>query len=148
MSKLSGDNVAQDKSFNLSATLTSVFVTLVLLANIVSTKIVSIAGWAFDAGTLLYPLTFAVKDLIQKRYGRQAARKVIWITFGLLAFAFATLYVVSLLPADATWLNQDAYNAILTPLGRIVVASIVAGVISELLDTQVFSWLWHKTGQL
>lgn len=135
-------------SFGLGAILSSIFVTLVLLSNIVSVKIVAFMGWAFDAGTIMYPITFALKDMIQKRFGRKAARKVIWTTYGLMAFAFFMFWLVSIIPADPSWHNSEAFNLILAPMGRIVLASITAGIISELLDTKVFSLLWKKFNQL
>ena len=138
----------EEDTFGLASILSSIFVSLVLLSNILSTKIISIAGLANDAGTLIYPFTFVVKDLIQKRYGRAAARKVIYTAYGTLLFAFAAFWVVGQIPADPSWMNQEAYDAILTPFGRLVFASITAGVISELLDTKVFSYLWSKTGQV
>ena len=140
--------ITENDGFGLAPILTSTFVSLVLLSNILSTKIISIAGLANDAGTLLYPFTFVVKDLIQKRYGRAAARKVIYTAYGTLLFAYAMFWLVGIIPSDPSWLNQDAYDAILTPFGRLVMASITAGVISELLDTKVFSYLWQKTGQI
>ena len=136
--------ITENDGFGLAPILTSTFVSLVLLSNILSTKIISIAGLANDAGTLLYPFTFVVKDLIQKRYGRAAARKVIYTAYGTLFFAYAMFWLVGIIPSDPSWLNQDAYDAILTPFGRLVMASITAGVISELLDTKVFSYLWQK----
>lgn len=145
MSKLSPK---YSDTFGMASVLSSVFASLVLLANVLSTKIITIAGLANDAGTLVYPFTFVVKDIIQKKYGRKAARSVIWTTYGILAFAFASFWFVGKLPADPSWFNQEAYDAILTPFGRLVLASIVAGVISELLDTKVFSYLWQKTGQV
>ena len=128
MSKLSGDTVAHNNDFSLGALLSAGFVTLILLSNIASTKVVSVLGWAFDAGTIMYPITFALKDLIQKRYGRSAARKVIRTSYGLMAFAFLVFWVVGLMPSDPSWLNQEAYDKILTPMGRIVLASIIAGI--------------------
>ena len=138
----------QTDTFGLASILSAIFVSLVLLANILSTKIITIFGLASDAGTLIYPFTFMVKDLIQKKYGRKVARKVIYTAYSVLLFAFITFYIVGKIPPDPSWQFQGAYEVILAPFGRLVVASIVAGVISELLDTKVFSELWKRTGQI
>lgn len=137
-----------NSTLTLAMSLSSLFVVLVVLSNVLSTKIITIAGLANDAGTLIYPFTFVIKDLIQKRYGRKVARKIIYIAYSALLFSFASFWAVGKIPSDPSWVNQDAYDAILTPFGRLVLASIVAGVISELLDTKVFSVLWKKTGQI
>jgi hypothetical protein len=49
---------------------------------------------------------------------------------------------------DPAWTYQAAYEQILLPVGRIVLASIIAQIISELVDTEIFSWLYKKTGEL
>lgn len=137
-----------NETLSLAMTLSSLFVVLIVVANVLSTKIITVAGLANDAGTLIYPFTFVIKDLIQKRYGRKTARKVIYVAYGALLFSFISFWVVGQIPPDVSWPNQEAYDAILTPFGRLVAASIIAGVISELLDTKVFSILWQKTGQV
>lgn len=138
-----------EKSPQMSmAYLSSIFTSLVLLSNILSTKLITIAGLANDAGTLIYPFTFVVKDLIQKKYGRKVARQIIYTAYGILVFSFLSFWIVGNLPAEESWLNQEAYNSILMPFGRLVAASVIAGIISELLDTKVFSILWRKTRQV
>jgi len=133
---------------SLSAALASAFISLILLSNILSVKIISLLGLAMDAGTLLYPLTFAVKDIIQKKFGRKAARTTIWTSYGIMAFAFAVFWIVSKMPPDTSWGNNEAFVMTLAPMGRLVVASITAGLLSELLDTAVFSKLWARFNQL
>jgi len=112
-----------------------------MLADVMSLKIALVAGLSVDAGTFIYPLTFTLRDLVHKAIGRRTARVLI-VTAGVinvvmaLAFAFAAW-----LPSDPAVGAQEAFGAVLAPVWRIVAASIVAEVIAELTDTEVYH-LW------
>lgn len=112
-----------------------------MLADIMSLKIASVAGFSVDAGTFIYPFTFTLRDLVHKLLGRTAARSVVVIA-GCINLAMAGLLAFAAwLPADPTWPLQREFAAVLTPVWRIVAASIVAEVLSELVDTEVYH-LW------
>jgi len=117
--------------------ITALFVTVLVVSNIASSaKIIdwgfSIFGirFAFDAGTLLFPVSYIFGDILTEVYGYRRSRRVIWIGFlclGLSAFVF---WIVRLLPGEATWqqnAGQAAYNAILGGMssGGIVLASLL-----------------------
>lgn len=120
-----------------------------LVADIGSLKIASIAGWAVDAGTFVYPITFTIRDLIHKRLGKKAARTTILLAAGVNLFMAAYFWLISLLPPDASWAvwegssvtMNDAFARVLSPAWTIVIASILAEVASELIDTEVYH-LW------
>ena len=114
----------------------SVYVAAQLLSDIASLKITQIAGFSMDAGTFIYPLTFTIRDLIHKRLGKTAARTVI-----ILAAVF--FHFTAWLPQDPSWGLAEEFSAILGPVWRIVIASIVAEVFSELLDTEIYH-LWQS----
>jgi uncharacterized integral membrane protein (TIGR00697 family) len=94
-----------------------------------------------DVGTLTYPLTFTLRDLVHKLLGRSAARTVI-ISAAAINLAMAGLFALAAwLPPDPQWTLQSEFAAVLTPVWRIVLASIVAELISELVDTEAYH-LW------
>jgi queuosine precursor transporter len=112
-----------------------------MLSDVLSLKIALVAGFSIDAGTFVYPFTFTLRDLVHKLLGRSAARAVIvaaaainLVMAGLFAFA-------AWLPPDPTWTLQSEFAAVLTPVWRIVVASIAAELVSEFTDTEVYH-LW------
>ncbi|MGC9350043.1 MAG: queuosine precursor transporter [Anaerolineae bacterium] len=112
-----------------------------MLADIGSLKIAWVAGFSIDGGTFIYPFTFTLRDMVHKLLGRKAARTVIVaaaVVNLLMALFFAFL---TLLPPDPSWPLQQAFADVLNPVWRIVVASIVAEVVSELLDTEIYQ-LW------
>lgn len=120
---------------------TSIYIAAQILADITSLKIVSIFGRSVDAGTLIYPLTFTIRDLVHKVAGRRAARIII-ITAAIINLAMAGLFwIVSRLPYDPTAGPQPDWDSVLAPVWRIVIASILAEVFSELTDTEIYH-LW------
>ncbi len=119
----------------------SLYVAAQLLSDIASLKITLIAGFSMDAGTFIYPLTFTIRDLIHKRLGKQVARTVIIIAAGINLFMALFLQFTAWLPQDPSWGLGQEFAAVLAPVWRIVIASIVAEVISELIDTEIYH-LW------
>ena len=111
-----------------------------LVADITSLKIGTAFGRAVDMGTWIYPVTFTLRDLVHKALGRRAARTLV-VTAAAVNLAMAAyLHWVARQPSDASYPLGEEFAAVLGPLWRIVVASIVAEVVSELLDTEVYHW--------
>ncbi len=129
--------------------LTGTYIAAQMLSDIGSLKIASVAGWAVDAGTFIYPITFTIRDLIHKRLGKAAARTTILLAAGVNLVMAAYFWLVSLLPPDSSWAvwegasvsMNDAFARVLSPAWTIVIASILAEVVCELIDTEVYH-LW------
>ena len=121
----------------------SIYIAAQLLSDIASLKITSIAGFSMDAGTFIYPLTFTIRDLVHKRLGKQVARKIIILAAGINLFMALFFQFTAWLPQDPSWGLGREFAAVLGPVWRIVIASIVAEVISELLDTEIYH-LWQN----
>ena len=116
-----------------------------MLADIASLRIVLLAGMSIDAGTFIYPLTFTLRDLVHKTAGIKAARALI-ITAAVINIIMAGFFwFVSKLPADPQVGPQLEFAAVLSPVWRIVFASIVAEVLSELIDTEAYRFGWRKS---
>lgn len=117
------------------------YVAAQMLADISSLKIVSIMGLAMDAGTFVYPITFTLRDLVHKAVGARGARILI-ISAAVINLFMAGLFAfVAHLPGDPSVGPQQAFGQVLSPVWRITVASIVAEVASELVDTEIYR-LW------
>jgi uncharacterized integral membrane protein (TIGR00697 family) len=115
-----------------------------VVSDIASVKIGSTFGRAVDMGTFIYPITFTLRDVVHKALGRRAARTLI-VTAAIVNIAMA-LYLqwAARVPADESYPLDEEFRAILGPLWRIVVASIIAEVVSELLDTEVYHWFVRR----
>lgn len=121
----------------------SLYIAAQLLADIASLKITLIAGFSMDAGTFIYPLTFTIRDLIHKRLGKQVARQVIILAAGINLFMAFFFQFTAWLPQDPSWGLGREFAALLGPVWRIVIASIAAEVVSELIDTEIYH-LWQN----
>ncbi len=121
----------------------ALYIAAQLLSDIASLKITLIAGFSMDAGTFIYPLTFTIRDLIHKRLGKLAARKIIILAAGINLFMALFFHFIAWLPQDPTWGLAKEFSAILGPVWRIVIASIIAEVFSELIDTEIYH-LWQS----
>lgn len=116
----------------------SIYIAAQLLSDIGSLKIALIGGFSIDAGTFIYPLTFTIRDLVHKQLGKTAARTVIVLAAAINLFMVVFFHFAAWLPQDPSWGLGKEFSTILGPVWRIVIASIVAEVISELIDTEVY----------
>lgn len=111
-----------------------------MLADIASLKIGVVAGLAVDMGTFIYPITFTLRDVVHKVLGKRNAQVLIIMAGVINLFMAAYLMWVASVPGDPQWGLTDEFSRILAPVWRIVIASIAAELVSELLDTEVYHW--------
>jgi queuosine precursor transporter len=118
----------------------SAYIGAQMLADIASLKIGVVFGLAVDMGTFIYPATFTLRDLVHKILGKRNAQ-VLVIAAGVINLGMA-LYLLWIagIPEDPSWGLGQEFSAILAPVWRLVLASIAAEVVSELVDTEVYHW--------
>ncbi len=154
------------KSYRYLTPVTAIFVTVLIVSNIASSaKIVDLGfgilgvRMAFDAGTILFPISYIFGDILTEVYGYKNSRSVIWTGFFCLALASATFWAVSHLPGESTWqgyAGDAAYNAVLGGMssGGIVLASLAAYAMGEFSNSFILAkmkvltqgrWLWTRT---
>ncbi|MFN2144811.1 MAG: queuosine precursor transporter [Anaerolineales bacterium] len=122
----------------------SAYIAAQMLADIASLKIGVVAGLAVDMGTFIYPITFTLRDVVHKVLGKRNTRVLI-IAAGVINL-FMSLYLrwAASVPGDPQWGLNAEFSAILAPVWRIVIASIAAELVSELLDTEIYHWFVTK----
>lgn len=113
------------------------FVTTLLVSNIVSVKIVSVGWLTFDAGTVLFPLAYIVGDIITEVYGYRRTRRLIYSGVAALMLMTLTFWVVQLLPADSSWTGQAAFESTLGVVWRLAIGSVVALFVGEIMNAYV-----------
>jgi queuosine precursor transporter len=111
-----------------------------MLADVASLKIGVVVGLAVDMGTFIYPITFTLRDMAHKVIGKRNTQALIVAAAVVNLFMALYLMWAAAVPGDPDWGLTAEFSAILSPLWRIVVASIVAEVVSELVDTEVYHW--------
>lgn len=122
--------------------LVSMYVTMQLLADISVLKIVQIGTFTAAAGIFTYPITFTLRDMVHKALGKKATKTLILSAAGANLFMAVLFWFISTLP----YANPDApdWNSVLGPVWRIVLASIVAEVIAQFADTELYSFWVNK----
>lgn len=123
-----------------------IFTTCLVIANIISVKVVAIGGWPVPAGIIAYPLTFLLTDVIAELYGRRVATKVVWAGFGASLLMVLLVFVARVLPPASFWHHQPAYEAIFGVVPRIVLASMIAYLVSQHHDVFSFHFWRRRTG--
>lgn len=113
------------------------FVTTLLVSNIVSVKIVSVGWFTFDAGTVLFPLAYIVGDIITEVYGYRRMRRLIYNGVAALMLMTLTFWVVQLLPVDSSWTGQAAFESTLGVVWRLAIGSVVALFVGEIMNAYV-----------
>jgi hypothetical protein len=123
------------------------YVAAQMLADIGSLRIIDVGGSAVDAGTLIYPFTFTLRDLVHKIAGKSAARTLIFLAAGINVFMAGFFWLVANLPPDSFTGPQLEFGIALSPVWGIVVASIAAEVVAELIDTEAYSRWASRFGE-
>ena len=120
-----------------------IFIALQMLSDILSLRIINIAGLSIDGGTIIYPLVFTVRDLFHKIAGKNNSRFIVILAAFVNVFMVALFWLIASLPADLSIGEQREFGLVLLPSWRIVVASIVAEIVAGLLDGEIYS-LWER----
>ncbi|GIT15965.1 MAG: hypothetical protein CM1200mP37_5460 [Chloroflexota bacterium] len=123
--------------------LSMIFAALLLVANVTAVKIIAVGTEGIDAGILAYPFTFLISDVISEIYGRKITSKIIWMGFVVSLIMVAMFYIAGQLPAAGFWEDQRAYDQILGSVPRIVLASMIAYLVSQHHDVIAFH-MWKK----
>ena len=133
----------------------AVFVTALVVSNIIAVKLVEVSGRVFPAGLVIFPLSYVLGDVLTEVYGIKAARRVIWLGFACNLLALGAIQAAIHLPAADFWQeNQAAYEQILGTTWRLFLASLAAYIVGELANAYVLAymkgatrgrWLWTRT---
>lgn len=126
------------------AILVSLFSGSLVLAAILATKIITVAGLTVPAGVLAYALTFICTDVIGEIWGKQRAREVVGAGFLTLIGAFGLIQVALHWPPAGFWQGQEAFAAVLSTTPRIILGSLTAYLVSQLIDV----WIFHACKRL
>lgn len=129
----------QKKQLHIYEMLAGLFVMTLIVSNIASIKVVAIGPLVFDAGTILFPLSYIVGDIVTEVYGYRKMRSLLYVGVVSLILTMTTFWVVQILPASPDWPNQVAYESILGVVWRIVLASVTALFLGEIMNAYVMA---------
>jgi len=142
------------KQYKYFDVILGLFVAVLLISNIASTKIIAVWKFTFDGGTILFPLSYIFGDILTEVYGYRKARKAIWVGFFSAFLMSLVLWVIGILKPAQGWDLQSAYLSILGQAPRIVGASLIAYFAGEFINSFILAklkiatkgrWLWIRT---
>lgn len=152
------------KSYRYYDTIAALFVTTLLISNMLSSaKIIDLGinlgslALVFDAGTLIFPISYIFGDILTEIYGYKRSRRVIWFGFGAMLLMGFFVWLAGILPGEPQWetyAGQAAYESILGGISGLMVASVLAYWLGEFSNSYVLAkmkiatagrWVWART---
>lgn len=135
--------------FDFLIIITALLITCYLTANIMAVKLVEIFGvtW-FDAGTITFPLTYMLGDVLTEVWGFKTAKKVIYLAFVCNVILVIATYIGTLLPAPSDLVDvNNAYTIIFSYTPRILFASLIAFILGSLSNAWTLEAIKKITGE-
>lgn len=118
---------------------------LFVIANIFVIKQISLFSWyATSADSFIIGISFGI-NLLQEVWGKEIARKAIWISFACSAFYMIMAQFVLYYTPIAEDLSQPHFSFILNNTTRIIIASFISYIITQTADTYLYAYLKQKT---
>jgi uncharacterized integral membrane protein (TIGR00697 family) len=142
------------KEYRFFTLITALFVAVVLISNVASSKMLVLGPFSFDGGTILFPISYIFGDILTEVYGYRRSRQVIWTGFGCALLMAAVFAIVGVLPPAEGWEGQAAYQTILGATPRIVAGSLIAFFAGEFSNSFILAkmklltkgrWLFTRT---
>ena len=142
------------KHSSLFVIIAILFVSSLLLSNVITGKLIIIAGWVLPGAVILFPLTYIFGDVLTEVYGFQKTRLVIWLGFACNLLMVGIFALVMAIPSPGFFKAESAFAAVLGMTPRVVFASLLAYLTGEFCNSVLLSrmkiWtagrhLWMRT---
>lgn len=139
--------VESDASQNIYQIISAAFCVIVVLSNIISAKMMTLPYWnlIIPVGLITYPLTFLLSDLVTEIFGPKKAKLMVYNAFGMCLLSFGIIQIALLLP-DNDSESQNAFQKILGLSGLRIFSSLIAYIIAQVADIQIYAWIKRWTG--
>ena len=138
--------MAPTQRFKYLDLLTTAFVVILLVSNLVAQKVCQIGPFPISGAVLLFPITYIFGDMFTEVYGFDASRRAIWSGFFGTALLYAVGALVIALPAAPGWANQAAFATVFGFIPRILGASLIAFWAGEFANSYVMARMKLWTG--
>lgn len=128
--------------------LSGIFITNALVAEMIGGKLITLGPFTLSIGILLWPVVFLTTDVINEYFGKKGVRALSLFTAGLIGYAFVALYVAMGVKASHfSNVSDEQFSAVFGQTSWIIVGSITAFLVSQLIDVTVFWFLRSRTGE-
>ena len=129
--------------------LAGIFITNALVAELIGGKLIYIGDVVMSLGILPWPIVFITTDLINEYFGEKGVKKLSFITAGLIAYTFFLLLIGLQIPAvkGDGLITDEQFSAVFGQSMWIIVGSITAFLVSQLIDVTIFHFVKNRTGK-
>lgn len=144
----------QNRLSHLFVIIACLFVTSLLLSNIIAGKLITIGSMILPGAVILFPLAYIFGDILTEVYGYGRARMVIWTGFACNILMVGVFFLVMAIPSPGFFEAEEAFATVLGMTPRIVSASLLAYLLGEFSNAAILSrmkiltrgkWLWTRT---
>ncbi|MFM9988605.1 queuosine precursor transporter [Flavobacterium sp.] len=128
--------------------LAGIFITNAVVAELIGGKLIQIGPFVMSIGILPWPIVFITTDLINEYFGEKGVRRLSIITACLIAYSFVVLLFAIAIPAakGISPVSDNQFQAVFGQSMWIIVGSVIAFLVSQLIDVTVFWYFKNKTG--
>lgn len=131
--------------------LATLFITALIVCNLIANKFVTVdpgfKTFILSAGVLPYPITFLVTDILSEVYGRKKTNAVVMMGFAALIFTLFILWLGSVFPSiENSPVTDELYQTAYGNSWRVIMSSMVAYIIAQLVDVRLFHFWKGLTG--
>jgi len=125
------------------------FITAMLVSNIIATKMISLGSLIVPAAVLVFPLTYILSDIFSEVYGYKASRLTAWYAFSANLLMVIFFKIAVMLPGAPFWSEeaQRAFEATLNGTWRILLASLTAYMLGDFINDVIFKKMKDKQGE-
>jgi uncharacterized integral membrane protein (TIGR00697 family) len=138
----------QSKKDTVYVILAGIFITNAVVAELIGGKLIQVGPYLMSIGILPWPVVFVTTDLINEYFGEKGVKKLSLITASLIAYCFVLLFFALRIPAvkGANLVTDAQFNGVFGQSMWIIVGSITAFLVSQLIDVSIFHFFKNKTG--
>ena len=128
--------------------LAGIFITNAVVAELIGGKLIDVGPAVMSIGILPWPIVFVSTDLINEYFGQKGVRKLSILTACLIAYTFIVLFFAMKIPSTGiSTVSTKQFNAVFGQSQLIIIGSIVAFLVSQLIDVNIFHYFKRKTGE-
>ena len=131
----------QEKISKIFLIFTSIYITLILISNILAGRLISIGSISLTGAVMVFPFTYILSDIFTEIYGFNKNKKIIWLSFMCNLIMVLIFMIVLKLPYPDTFKNSEEYNLVLGTTPRNLVASLVGFLFGNFLNSIILSKL-------
>lgn len=137
----------QSKKDTVYVVLAGIFITNAVVAELIGGKLIHVGSAVMSIGILPWPIVFITTDLINEYFGEKGVRRLSIITACLIAYTFIVLFFAMKIPSSKiSTVSTEQFNAVFGQSQLIIIGSITAFLVSQLIDVSIFHYFKRKTG--